>query len=277
MRLPRFVMSAIVLPLAASLGACGGGGDGNSLAPGPSTYDIAAGVSGLVTHGMKANLAVSGSLTVNGVLLPLTGTGTLTLDPATAGTFNGAAVQTQAVSINVTVVAGGQSASTSSTVLDHYDATTYALLGETSPGEYDVASAPIAFPAMVMAGSNGTLGTLSRYADSNQGVALGTVQISYLVKAPVNASAPAVALQLEGAEGRLRGISPLLGVRGRGGVLPAAGRGSGRAVASRQHLSVGTDRDAAGPVPDRVRAGKPADGSEGHAGLVISCCSRSQM
>ena len=186
------LMSAIVLSLAASLGACGGGGGGDSLAPGPSTYDMAAGVSGLVAHGMQANLAVSGSLTVNGTPLPLTGTGTLTLAPAAAGTFNGAAVQTQAVSINVTVVAGGQSASTSSTVLDHYDATTFALLGETSPGEYDVAQAPIAFPAMVMAGSNGTLGTLSRYTDSTQGVSLGTVQISYLVKAPVNATAPAV-------------------------------------------------------------------------------------
>ena len=188
----RRLMSAIVLSLAASLGACGGGGGGNSLAPGPSTYDMAAGVSGLVTHGMTANLAASGTLTVNGAPLPLTGTGTLSLAPATAGTFNGATVQTQAVSINVTVVAGGQSASTSSAVLDHYDATTFALLGETSAGEYDVAQTPIAFPATVMAGSNGTLGTLSRYTDSTQGVSLGTVQISYLVKAPVDASAPAV-------------------------------------------------------------------------------------
>jgi len=188
----RLVLCAILLPMAALLGACGGGGGGDSLAPGPSTYDIAAGVSGLVTKGMNANLAVSGSLTINGVPLPLTGTGTLALAPATTGTFNGAAVKTQAVSINVTVVAGGQSASSSSIVSDHYDPTTFALLGETSPGEYDVAQSPIVFPAMVMAGSKGTLGTLSRYADSTQGVSLGTVQISYLVKAPVNASAPAV-------------------------------------------------------------------------------------
>jgi len=189
----RSVLSAILLPLAASLAACGGGGGGDSLAPGPSnTYNIAAGVSGLVTHGMTANLAASGTLTVNGAPLPLTGTGTLSLAPATAGTFNGATVQTQAVSITVTVVAGGQSASTSSTVADYYDPTTFALLGETSAGEYDVAQTPITFPTMVTPGSSGTLGTLSRYSDSTQGVSLGTATISYVVKAPVDASAPAV-------------------------------------------------------------------------------------
>ena len=66
------------------------------------------------------------------------------------------------------------------------------MLGETSTGEYDVASTPITFPTMVMSGSSGTLGTLSRYTDSTQGVSKGTAQISYLVKAPVDASAPAV-------------------------------------------------------------------------------------
>ena len=141
---------------------------------------------------MQANLTASGTVIINGVALPLTGTGTLSLAPGAAGTFNGAAVQTQAESIAVTVVAGGQSASTSSTVSDHYDPATFALLGETSTGEYDVASTPITFPTMVMAGSSGTLGTLSRYTDSTQGVSLGTAQISYLVKAPVDASAPAV-------------------------------------------------------------------------------------
>ena len=192
MRLLRFVMVAFVLPAASSLGACGGGGGGNSLAPAPSSYDIAAGVSGLVQHGMQAGLAVSGTVTLNAVALPLTGTGTLSLAAGTAGMFNGAAVQVQAESVSATVVAGGQSEAYSSSVSDYYDPTTYALLGETSDAEYDVAQSPITFPAMVMAGSSGTLGTLSRYADSTQGVALGTAQISYLVKAPVDASAPAV-------------------------------------------------------------------------------------
>jgi len=188
----RSVLCAIVLPLAASLGACGGSGGGSSLAPGPSTYDIAAGVSGLVTHGMQANLTASGTVIINGVSLPLTGTGTLSLAPGAAGTFNGTTVQSQAESISLTIAAGGQSASTSSTVSDHYDPATFALLGETSTGEYDVASTPIAFPTMVMSGSSGTLGALSRYTDSTQGVSKGTAQISYLVKAPVDASAPAV-------------------------------------------------------------------------------------
>ena len=44
---------AVALPLILSLSACGGGGGGGTtLGPGPSTYNIAAGVSGLATHGM---------------------------------------------------------------------------------------------------------------------------------------------------------------------------------------------------------------------------------
>lgn len=193
MRRLRSVMYIVVLPLAASLGACGGGGSGDSLGPGPSsTYNIAAGVSWLVTNGMNANLTVSGNVTANGVALPLTGTGTLSLAVATAGTFNGATAQTQVQTLAATVVSGGQSATVSSTVSVYYDPANYALLGETSSAEYDVAQAPITFPTMVTPGASGTLGTLSRYTDSTQGVSVGTAQISYVVKAPVNASAPAV-------------------------------------------------------------------------------------
>jgi hypothetical protein len=189
----RSLMSAVLLPLAASLGACGGGGGGDSLAPGPSnTYDIAAGVSWLVAHGMQANLAVSGSVTVNGVAMPLTGTGTLALAVGAADTFNSVNVVTQVQTLNATVVSGGQAVTVSSAVSDHYDPATFAFLGETSSSEYDVAQSPIAFPTMVTPGSSGTLGTLSRYTDNNQGVSLGTAQISYVVKAPISASAPAV-------------------------------------------------------------------------------------
>jgi hypothetical protein len=43
---------------------------------------------------------------------------------------------------------------------------------------------------MVLGGSSGTLGTLSRYTNSTMSVSLGTVQVSYLVLAPVDPGSP---------------------------------------------------------------------------------------
>ena len=182
---------AVALLLIFSLSACGGGGDGATLGPGPSTYNIAAGVSGLATHGMKANLIVSGSVTVGAVAVPLSGTGTYSLAAAVTGTFNGAAARAQVGSIYATVIAGGASSSYLRSVTDYYDPGIYALLGEASTGEYDVAQAPITFPTMVAPGSSGTLGTLSRYTDETLGVVLGTAQLSYVLTVPATAGAPA--------------------------------------------------------------------------------------
>jgi hypothetical protein len=43
---------------------------------------------------------------------------------------------------------------------------------------------------MVVGGSSGTLGTLSRYTDSSMSVSLGTAQVSYAVMAPVDPGSP---------------------------------------------------------------------------------------
>ena len=181
----------VQVALMVSLGACGGGGGGSSLSPGPATYNLAAGVSGLVTKGMNANLAISGTLMVKGVATAVTGTGTLALAPAVKAMFNGASAVSQDETVSGTVSGGGQTAPYSANVVDYYDPSTYAFLGETSAQEYDVAQAPITYPTAVMAGSSGALGTVSRYTDNTLGVSLGTSQLSYTIKAPVNASAPA--------------------------------------------------------------------------------------
>ena len=182
---------AVALPLIFSLSACGGGSGGTTLGPGTSTYNIAAGVSGLATHGMKANLVVSGSVTVGGAAVPLSGAGTYSLAAAVTGTFNGAAAVAQVGSVNATVTAGGPPSSYLRSVTDYYDPGSFALLGAASTGEYDVAQAPIAYPTMVAPGSSGTLGTLSRYTDETLSVVLGTAQLSYVLTAPATAGAPA--------------------------------------------------------------------------------------
>jgi hypothetical protein len=76
-------------------------------------------------------------------------------------------------------------------VVSYHDPGTFALLGEKSNSEFDVAQAPITYPTMVMAGSSGVLGTLSRYQDMTLSTSLGTTQVSYMVKAPASTSAPA--------------------------------------------------------------------------------------
>jgi hypothetical protein len=63
-------------------------------------------------------------------------------------------------------------------------------LGEASGSEYDVAQTPFQFPNMVVGGSSGTLGTLSRYTDSTMSVPLGDAQVSYFVTAPADPGSP---------------------------------------------------------------------------------------
>lgn len=190
-KLMWFGQVLFLLPPIVSLNACGGGGGGSTLAPEPTSYDLAAGVSGLVTKGMKANIALSGTLTIGGVATPVTGTGTVTLTAAASGTFNGVAALSQSESVSATITGGGQSVAYSTNIVDYYDPNTFALLGEVRAPETDVAQAPITYPTTVMAGSNGVLGTLSRYADKTLGVVLGTTQISYVIKAPADSKSPA--------------------------------------------------------------------------------------
>ena len=177
---------AMLVPLLVSLGACGGSNNSN-MGPGATSYNLATGVTGLVTNGMIANLGITGTL--SGV--SVTGTGTFSLTPAVNDMFNGASAQSQNETVSGTVTNGTTSLPYSTSVVGYYDPGTFAFLGETSNGEFDVAQAPITYPTMVTAGSSGVLGTLSRYADQTLSTSLGTTQVSYVVKAPASTGAPA--------------------------------------------------------------------------------------
>jgi len=171
-----------------ALTACGGGG-GSSLVT-PATFDLQAGISHLVTSGQSSNVTLSGSVVVNGTSTPISGSGTLTLTAGTMATFNATAALAQTETISGTVTAAGQSAPYSVTVVDYYASSSDDFLGEVESGEYDVASTPFTYPATVMGGSSGSLGTVNRYTDSSMGVALGTVQVGYTVTAGTNPSGP---------------------------------------------------------------------------------------
>ena len=173
----------LVAELAVSaLNGCGGGGSSVATAP-PASFDLQAGIAGLVSNGQTATVTLSGTATASGTAVPFTGSGTLTLAPDASATFNGEGALSQTQTISGTVSADGQSAPYSSSLIDYYATGDYAFLGESGTSRYDVAQAPFEYPTVVMAGSSGTLGTVSDYSDSTMSVSQGTTQVTYAVTA----------------------------------------------------------------------------------------------
>jgi hypothetical protein len=179
--------AAVAGIFAIALTACGGGGGGGSTAPPPATtYDLQKGISNLVSQGQTGNLTLSGTALVNGNPVSFTGTGTLTLAPSVAATFNNTAALSQTQTIAGTITAAGQTTSLGATsVVDYYSGND-AFLGETSSVTYDVAQSPFTYPTMVVGGSTGTLGTISNYTDSTMSVSVSTTEVTYAVTAPVD-------------------------------------------------------------------------------------------
>jgi hypothetical protein len=184
----RRVSDAVAVLGSLALSACGGGG---SVSGGPPavTYNLQAGYTHLINTGLTANVTLSGTALVNGVSVPFTGTGTLTLSPAVSTIFHNSTALAQSETISGTVTAAGQQSPYSSTVIDYY-AGSYAVLGQSATNEYDVVQSPFTFPTSVIGGSSAMLGTASRYTDSTLSVSLGMTQISYFTMAPVDPGSP---------------------------------------------------------------------------------------
>ena len=177
-----------VLSLTIVVAACGGG---NGDVMPSTTYNLQAGIANMVARGLTANVSLSGSVSVNGTSTPFTGTGTYTRTPAVNGTFNGATALSQTETISGTVTAAGQSTPYSASVIDYYAPGNSAFLGEDAGKEFDVAQSPFTYPTMILGGSAGVLGTVSRYTDKTLSVSLGTAQVSYSVPlAPVDPGSP---------------------------------------------------------------------------------------
>ena len=171
-----------------ALSACGGGHV--SPAPPSTSFNLQAGYVNLVNMGLTTNVALSGTVLVNGISTPFNGTGTFTLAAAVSASFNNSPALSQSETISGTVTAAGQSAPYISTVVGYYAAGSGAVLGQSTNSEYDVVQSPFTYPTSVVGGSSGILGTASRYADSTLSVSLGTTQMSYFVTAPVDPASP---------------------------------------------------------------------------------------
>jgi hypothetical protein len=174
------------------ISACGGGNGPTApmQPPPPANFDLQAGMAKMVANGLSSNVALSGTVSINGVSTAFTGSGTFTRPPAVSVTFNGTAALSQTTSVAGSITAAGQTTSYTTSVTDYYASSDSAFLGEISASEYDVAQAPISFPNSVTGGSSGTLGTLSRYTDSTMSVSLGTAQVSYSLLTPVDPGSP---------------------------------------------------------------------------------------
>ena len=174
------------------ISACGGGNNPTApmQPPPPANFDLQAGMAKMVANGLSSNVALSGTVSINGVSTAFTGSGTFTRPPAVSVTFNGTAALSQTTSVAGSITAAGQTTPYTTSVTDYYASSDSAFLGEISASEYDVAQAPISFPNSVTGGSSGTLGTLSRYTDSTMSVSLGTAQVSYSLLTPVDPGSP---------------------------------------------------------------------------------------
>src|SRR5579863_2460039 len=201
------IASIIGAALAAcALHGCGGGGGSSIMAtpPAAATFNLQAGIAGLVSSGQTASVALSGTLVNSGTSVPFTGTGTYSLAPSSSASFNGEGALAQSQSISGTVSAAGGSAPFSVSVTDYYATGDDAFLGETGTNEYAVAQAPFQYPITVMAGSSGILGTTSDYTDSTMSVSQGTTRVSYAVTAVSGSTSSvlvAITNQVEDAQG----------------------------------------------------------------------------
>jgi hypothetical protein len=182
-------MLAAAMLLALALNGCGGGGLSTTTAP-PETFDLQTGISGLVANGQSSSVTLAGTAEVSGSSEPFTGTGTLTLAPGASATFSGEGALSQTETLSGTVTAAGQTGAFPSIVVVEYYATgNDAFLGQTGTlgasgaSAYAVAQTAFTYPASVVAGDSGVLGTTNNYTDSTLGTATGTTQVSYAVTA----------------------------------------------------------------------------------------------
>jgi hypothetical protein len=184
---------SVAVVLAATLAACGGGGNGNSSLGPPTSlnYNLQAGIANMVAHGLSANVKLSGSVAANGTSNTFTGTGTYALSAGASATFNASAASAQTESLLGNVSFSGQSSSVSSTVINYYSTTNSSFLGETQgTSEYDVAQTPFEWPTSVVGGSSGTLGSVLRYTDSTQSVPIGKADVTYSATSGTGANSP---------------------------------------------------------------------------------------
>lgn len=165
----------IGLALAATLTACGGGGDNSSIVPTvTSTADFPLHTAWVnhVSGSRSLSFTVSGS--VNGTNVAGSGTGTQSSLVST--TFEGTPALRGSTTQSMTLNPGNVTiASTSYGYVD----SNYNYLGSSSDEEYAVVTSREAIPASAKVNANGIWHTENRYRDISKSVFLGTETTSF--------------------------------------------------------------------------------------------------
>lgn len=172
-----FVTSVVRLSLpvalvsVALLAACGGGGSGSTAAAvvvDPNlTVPVQAAIASLVTQGVSKSFTLSGwidhSTLANPVPhTPITGSGTLTIGPAStvvanSGPLSGTSAFQSVQVLSGTATSGGQSSPISGTATAYYSTSNYTVLATWDGTNFSYYS-PYTYPTSVKAGDTGTFG-----------------------------------------------------------------------------------------------------------------------
>jgi hypothetical protein len=158
---------------------------------GSQSFNLQAGIANMVAQGFRVNVALGGSVLVNGSPAAVSGSGVYTLSAGVNATFNGAAAVSQIQSLSGTALIGGRSTPVSENVTAYYTSSNSEFLGQVGANnEYDVAQAPFQYPTSIVGGSSGTLGTILRYSDSTMSMSLGTALTTYVTTGPSTQGGP---------------------------------------------------------------------------------------
>jgi hypothetical protein len=181
-------MTYLPILLAMTVGGCIDASNGSSSSTTttttpPTTYPLAQAVQTLQATGFPAvSGTVSGTATTNGTPVAVTGNYTvLDLASSAGGTFAGAAALQQSSSIQVGV-GTSPTINLGSTTISFFT-TTGTPLGETSTGQYCVASSSIPYPATVTVGATGNVTVYNCYTDSTMTTPTGTATTGYAISA----------------------------------------------------------------------------------------------
>jgi hypothetical protein len=178
-----YLRLTLVATLYLSLVACGGGGGGSGPVASTDSFPFAAALQNQAVNGYVQSFTVTGTQTVSGTSYNVSGTGTITVSPASSSTFEGQGAWLNNETVNGTLTANGTSAPFSSTTQE-YSTLAYAPFGLVVPGsEYCVLQGAAMIPTTVKVGDSGAIGTYTCWKDSSKLQLYGTGQLSYVVEA----------------------------------------------------------------------------------------------
>lgn len=164
---------------------CGGGGGNAGPVVSRQSFNIKTAIASYTST--PHSYTFTGSGTLNGVPITVTGTGDLGV--LTAGIFEGQTALQQTETTNLTITENGNPTPLSSVVTLFYLPADYSPLGSMSPNRYEVNDPGTTYPTTAKVGDSGMVGSAKRYSDSTKSTLIRSATSSYRVEADTATSA----------------------------------------------------------------------------------------